>query len=416
MVKTRNGFTLIELLVVMVIIALLVGLLLPALGRAREEARKTQCRSNLRQVGLAMNIYANDNKGWTTPAYGMWVGPHNHMTVNSNLNTEGGDVVCPQMYLVRKTRYLDGSGNDWGSLDYTTPTPSWPSGPGGGGIPSSLGLLYAGGYLTQQGASVLDCPSRILPESGNQEPAERAAVDASGEQAVRDWKATLNRMMTFDPDEPFWTTGGKACWSNGDDYGSFDWMAAAGNHISPSFGSMGVYGQMAYRATYNFATRTRDNTYSYYYSGGYWPAKCGESPKMWCNIIGSYMVRPENVDDYSLNSYKVDEIAGKAVASDAIWGFFGRSNARWHSQWPASIDPTKWYYTSSQPNTLSTRWWASNHDNAYNVLFTDGSVKTYSDAGLSLYKSFCVRLTEVPELRYTGQIYANYFDALYAQD
>jgi len=272
---------------------------------------------------------------------------------------------------------------------------------------------------------VLDCPSRLVPESGNQEPAERAAVNASGEQAVRDWKATLNRMMTFDPDEPFWTTGGKACWTNGDDYGSFDFMAAAGNHISPSFGSMGVYGYMGYRGTYDFNSRNRSGDHHYWYGyplepgvsgNGRYPRKCDESPRMWCNVIGSYMVRPENVNDYSLNSYELDEIAGKAVASDAIWGFFGRSNARWHSQWPASIDPTKWYYTSSQPNTLSTRWWASNHDSAYNVLFTDGSVKTCSDAGLSLYKSFCVRLTEVPELRYTGQLYENYFDALYAQD
>ncbi|MFH0964080.1 MAG: DUF1559 domain-containing protein [Planctomycetota bacterium] len=66
----KRGFTLIELLVVMVIIALLVGLLLPALGRAREEARKTQCRSNLRQIGLAMQMYCNDNKGYTPAAYG----------------------------------------------------------------------------------------------------------------------------------------------------------------------------------------------------------------------------------------------------------------------------------------------------------------------------------------------------------
>ena len=42
----------------------LIALLLPALGRAREEARKTQSRSNLRQIGLALTIYANDNRGW----------------------------------------------------------------------------------------------------------------------------------------------------------------------------------------------------------------------------------------------------------------------------------------------------------------------------------------------------------------
>jgi len=72
----KQGFTLIELLVVMVIIALLIGLLLPALSRAKEAARKTQCRSNLRQIGLAVEMYANDNGGWT-PAVGgglYWTG------------------------------------------------------------------------------------------------------------------------------------------------------------------------------------------------------------------------------------------------------------------------------------------------------------------------------------------------------
>jgi prepilin-type N-terminal cleavage/methylation domain-containing protein/prepilin-type processing-associated H-X9-DG protein len=128
---TLRAFTLVELLVVVGIIAVLIGILLPTLGRARESARRAQCLSNLRQTSLAFRFYALNNRDQVPLGYRVNTKQFNSMVYSSTaarlvlfgwLYTEG--------YMKPPQVFFCPSENDPRSM-FATPDNPWPPGPDG---------------------------------------------------------------------------------------------------------------------------------------------------------------------------------------------------------------------------------------------------------------------------------------------
>src|SRR6185369_12197560 len=135
----RRGFTLVELLVVIGIIAVLISILLPTLGKARESAKRTQCLSNLRQIAVFLNMYANGNKG--------------QVPVGTSSGGAGRDVAEAISYCLSRNST---GGSDAESATFTAVN--------GGTVQRyvGLGLLIKGGYIKEDEKGTNGGSSRIF--------------------------------------------------------------------------------------------------------------------------------------------------------------------------------------------------------------------------------------------------------------
>lgn len=97
--RRRGGFSLIELLVVISIVALLVGILLPALGKARAAGRNAMCLSNMRQIGLGVVMYADEHDGYfpeTTHSSGLFIARSWVYRLGGYFNDVDQVRICPE--------------------------------------------------------------------------------------------------------------------------------------------------------------------------------------------------------------------------------------------------------------------------------------------------------------------------------
>jgi len=393
--KNAKGTSLIEVLIVMVIIAMLAGLILPGVGRAREDAGQIRCRSNLRQLGRAITMYAQGYGSYTPCAYGAYADAERGSHLVHGGAGDGMAKMILQWHLIPRV-YASGDGYNPGAdpRDDVALEITYPAAPGAA-LPSGLGLLLSGGFLAQKGAGILNCPSRAnRADTGSPSPFH--AFDSRAADFYRDcW----NRIREPALNAVFYTTGGRVAWSH--DRLNFGWNDtsayfndsrrwAGGGSIAAAGGQMTVVGT-------SWAAPQVDCGYN-------------NGRPQGCFLTGNYMIRPDSSPSYTWNSYRIGDMTDKGLLSDAVWGWM------WNTAEREMLSPVAW----NTPEALSRRHWKSNHDLSYNVLFGDGAVKTFADGGQILMddvrKEQIRRRGRTPTNATYATWWKTYFDPIYALD
>jgi len=231
MKKEKTGFTLIELLVVIAIIAILAAMLLPALEKAREKARRSVCITNLKQLGLALHIYAQD--------WNQYFPYHDHATEAS----------IPNVSLALLTGQIDPSTPEYETPRYVTDSKLFICPSARGDKASDIGSLWAIQGQVPSGtcsyAYALGLTLQTHPDT-----AIMADRKARSSTYFRHWHWVLDPSVT---PTSTWSTGWKCALYAGPGYTAHDganvlyvggnvrWAPAYKNSGAQDYGAMGSY-------------------------------------------------------------------------------------------------------------------------------------------------------------------------------